>query len=471
MEMENVRDYILPEKIENQGETKKIKIPKAVEYETVFVSGPDFAIRRKTPKSSSVLVVILSKKQYYIKTENTGKIESLAAENFQKFLADIPEGDFHIIDNDGNEPYWIHHILKECKLRNSFLANIANEKFCVFAKANLICMDYVKEYNSYTPSHLHQLDFDKVKFLAGISDAYVPHEAVKEAVTEITCGPNRSTSKINLLFYYALNMNSSYGYRSEEESAYNIIHEKWGIEGVKQIVQMYYETPVSDFPRSSNLKKLFYRCKTELGWSQKTISYNGDEMLEQTRFDLQSFKEYLFCEATRQGYADEIENFIDSWSDYLNLQLAVYGEIRNKYPENLASEEKRLAYRQVQRLKNIADERLVSVLSECAEYEYKSSKYSILAPKSAGDVIAEGQNQSNCVGSYIPSIINRDCMIFFMRDNKALDKSLVTVEVRKDGSLGQVKAFANRAPQNSELDFVEGWYEKVFLPKYEEGKA
>ena len=68
--MENIKDYILRQDAEDINATIPAppRRPKTkVSYETVFASGPDFAVRRKTPKTSMVMVVIVSKAQFYIK--------------------------------------------------------------------------------------------------------------------------------------------------------------------------------------------------------------------------------------------------------------------------------------------------------------------------------------------------------------------------------------------------------------------
>jgi hypothetical protein len=52
-----------------------------------------------------------------------------------------------------------------------------------------------------------------------------------------------------------------------------------------------------------------------------------------------------------------------------------------------------------------------------------------------------------------------------MRENKHPDKSLVTIEIRKDGSLGQVRARFNRKPHDEHMSFVSKWYDKFFIQK------
>ena len=61
--MENIKDFILKADAEEINAAIPVPPPKPkqkVSYETIFASGPDFAVRRRTPKTSMVMVVIVS---------------------------------------------------------------------------------------------------------------------------------------------------------------------------------------------------------------------------------------------------------------------------------------------------------------------------------------------------------------------------------------------------------------------------
>ena len=183
--------------------------------------------------------------------------------------------------------------------------------------------------------------------------------------------------------------------------------------------------------------------------------------IQKTSFALSEFVDYSFCECTRQGYADNPRNFIQSWDDYLDMQLQVYGKIQKKYSEYLASDETALSYKvaklqEAQQIRNFS-----SVYNRLRIYEGKVGKYMIIAPKTPKDMIDEGQMQSNCVASYIDRVANGHTMIFFMRLRKDPEKSLVTIEVR-DGRLVQVKARFNKAPTAEQHEAVETWFFNSF---------
>jgi hypothetical protein len=70
--------------------------------------------------------------------------------------------------------------------------------------------------------------------------------------------------------------------------------------------------------------------------------------------------------------------------------------------------------------------------------EYSNGKYTIIEPKSTGDIFKEANQMHNCVASYIDRIIEGRTKIVFMREKENIDDSLVTVEVKKRSYLSGI---------------------------------
>ena len=129
----------------------------------------------------------------------------------------------------------------------------------------------------------------------------------------------------------------------------------------------------------------------------------------------------------------------------------------------MASCEKKLSYKFSQ-IKQEIDEKKWNGMVKCMELlEYKGRKYSIICPKTAADVVDEAQQQSNCLASYVSKIINGECMVLFCRRTDEPERSLVTIEILANGTLGQVKARFNRAPDPEVRDFIDRWYYNTVL--------
>ena len=81
---------------------------------------------------------------------------------------------------------------------------------------------------------------------------------------------------------------------------------------------------------------------------------------------------------------------------------------------------------------------------------YLESEYVIILPYSSCDIIQEGQNQRNCVGSYLKRIAQRDSFVFFIRKKETPDESYVTGEYR-DGRVTQLYLKNNRIVSESKI--------------------
>lgn len=449
--MESIKDYILQQRTENIDEEIPVHTPKAkpkAVFETVFASGPDFAVRRKTPKTSMVMVVIVSKAQFYIKNESAGgAVQDLNEDNLQKFVSGIPDDGFAIQDTAGNVPNWISAIYRDAGWRDSFLRCIRNDSLYPYMRNDMFDIKVIREYNTL---HFPEGEFSAVKFAFNIVAEHLGRDEAKELVLA------NSGVFYSLFFVYR---NYSREPTLVTPSSYKQINSRWGVEGVRKFLRMFLETPVENFPNGSIFGDLFTR------FDPTVVCYRYDaarKPIGETVFDLQSMVDYMFCECTRQGCADNPSGFWSQWSDYMNQQVLLFGEVRDKYSEHLATDERILSYR-CTKLKMKASQEMFQRASDfLSGFEYSNGAYCVLAPKKPDDLVEEGRQLSHCVGSYTDRVAAQDTYIFFLRKTSEPDRSLVTIQVYPDGRLGQVKGRFDRNPTPEQMRFVEKWYEKFF---------
>ena len=447
-----IKDLILSDETVIEARPKTNKAPrKPAEYEIVTVSGPDFAVRRKGAKANSLLVCICSKGQFYIRNESTGGTDPLDVSSLVRFLNDVPkDGLLDLSDDSGNTPFWITGLDRTRDFAENFMAAVNDETVRQYFCRNMLMFGGIEgyiehrrksRYSSPMNTELHSVDFKRVKTIFECAAEIYPRKEVKDGLGECL-EPGRSDRKLGSMFQVLLrtaDQNSHYYTWRNTKTVYDWLFDNWGVEGVKQFIRSYLETPVAYMP--DNLE--------------------NSPTIQKTSFVLSEFVDYSFCECTRQGFADNPRNFIQSWDDYLDMQLQVYGKIQKKYSEYLASDETALSYKvaklqEAQQIRNFS-----SVYNRLRIYEGKVGKYMIIAPKTPKDMIDEGQMQSNCVASYIDRVVNGHTMIFFMRLRKDPEKSLVTIEVR-DGRLVQVKARFNKAPTAEQHEAVDTWFFNSF---------
>ena len=447
-----IKDLILSDETVIEARPKVKKAPrKPAEYEIVTISGPDFAVRKKGPKANNLLVCICSKGQFYIRNEATGETEQLDSSALLKFLNDVPKDSLlDLSDESGNTPFWITGLDRSKDFSENFISAVNDETIRQYFCRNMLSFSgiegYVEHrrksrYCSPMNTELHKVDFKRAKMVFECAAEIYPRKDVKDGLCECLSA-GRSDNKIGSMFQVLLRtyeQHSSHYLWRNTKTVYDWLFDNWGIEGVKQFIRSYLETPVAYMPDN----------------------FESSPTIQKTSFALSEFVDYSFCECTRQGYADNPRNFVQSWDDFLDMQLQVYGKIQKKYSEYLASDETALSYKvsklqEAQQIRNFS-----SVYNRLRMYEGKVGKFMIIAPKTPKDMIDEGQMQSNCVASYIDRVANGYTMIFFMRLRKDPEKSLVTIEVR-DGRLVQVKARFNKKPTDEQNAAVETWFLNSF---------
>ena len=470
--MENIRDYILPTTVEKSESRGKARRPAGTEYSIVFASGPDFAIRRKTKLASRVLVFLVSQSQYYFKDEKTGEIVQFSPSEYARFMADAPDG-FKLIGENGESCNWLK-ALSRGKLFGETLERISrrfsrDENARLAATRNWLSIDHVTNYRGNTIAENIKPNESIVKKVLSVCMEYVPEETVKEAYTKLAfcgyCLGDKVGSAIDSLL-----RRHNYGYHSANDRdqkpgcSADLLVDAYGLSGMEETIREYFQVGVNKFPSFQALFALFNITDETRNDGHLRVSISNMLAAQVKRkFNLRDFKHYLWYQSVYQGYADEIDNFMHSWADSLRMQEMIYGRIKEKYPENLASCEKKLSYKFSQ-IKQEIDEKKWAAMVKCMELlEYKGRTYSIICPKTAADVLDEAQQQSNCVASYVSKIINGECMILFCRRTDAPEVSLITVEITADGRLGQVKARFNRAPDPEVREFVDSWYNKIVL--------
>ena len=86
----------------------------------------------------------------------------------------------------------------------------------------------------------------------------------------------------------------------------------------------------------------------------------------------------------------------------------------------------------------------------------------LLMPEDAADIIREGRELKDCVGSagYIEAMANNKCRILFLRKNTALSKALITTEER-NSNIRQCYGYRDSYNRNEKIrDFITEYAKK-----------
>lgn len=191
------------------------------------------------------------------------------------------------------------------------------------------------------------------------------------------------------------------GHEQPTSCGADLIIDAYGLSGLEEIIREYFQVGVTAFPTFASLFTVFHVGGIDdHQYGSPRIIAPRMANYEKRKFNLRDFKHYLWYQSYHQGYAGDIDAFLHSWADCLRMQEMIYGKIKEKYPENLASYEKKLSYKFLL-IKQEIDEKKWAAMVKCMELlEYKGRTYSIICPKTAADVIDEAQQQSNCLCGY-----------------------------------------------------------------------
>ena len=164
------------------------------------------------------------------------------------------------------------------------------------------------------------------------------------------------------------------------------------------------------------------------------------ELVKKYNYEYKTLIEYLCYLQNYDGY-DHYSDAMRDLYDYSNMsfQMAKMFDKKGKYekyPHFLKSKHMIIS-KNYRIMKEKHKEELFDNAYD-GSLEYSNGKYTIIEPKSTGDIFKEANQMHNCVASYIDRIIEGRTKIIFMREKENIDDSLVTVEVKKRSYLSGI---------------------------------
>ena len=232
----------------------------------------------------------------------------------------------------------------------------------------------------------------------------------------------------------------------------------------------YFKYLINHNLDSFDFNSLQYLQKYNIKPSKKNLefihafksAFNSDDVFKIISYT--SLKKYYF--KTLKDY-----NNLRDYGDYLeNAKILKYDLSDTKYlkPKDFKIAHD-MAYKKVQSIKNksLYD----AVQSKCKKYQklkYESKKYSIVVPKRAEDIVQEGIDNHNCVGSYLGRVKDGNSIICFVRHSDSLNKSFYTLELNpKTLKVVQCRGYSNgTTPEETAVQkFVTAWRKNIVLKK------
>ena len=156
---------------------------------------------------------------------------------------------------------------------------------------------------------------------------------------------------------------------------------------------------------------------------------------------------------------------IYEYRDYINLCDELKYNLSDKkvlFPDNLMKvhNDVLLQYDVIHK-KDLADN-IIKMGNILKINKYEDDNYVIYPAPDLKSMLDEGYNQNNCLKTYCDKYSRGLTNIYFMRDKKKVDKSLVTIEVNKN-KVVQARIKNNQLPDNNLMNIINKW-ERNLIP-------
>ena len=415
--------------IEDVPDGKGKSVSDGTAFSLVTADFPDFVVKKVSKKKTSLLVVMPTQGEIYIRNESGGRsshveFNSTSYNNFMKGYDNACKIEFP-------DEFWLRSLEKGSEYKN-FLVNVVdNEAVCGMLKAGLFKDVDLTRYRetSYWRTKNHFFD----DHMEGCIRAW------------------RECPGILKEYYY-----------SGKHKAKNFIT---GYPmTVKWLIDSFGLNNTRDFLDEMEVSLLEIGNGSE--WSESRHPHrfendNGRKVYVHTifpdiKFSYKSFKTYVLYTSVRMGYGSDIRKFCGEWMDTLSMQYTFHGKIKEKYSENLPTFHNQMSYKMLKYKQKIDEEKFACQCENASAYEGKCGEYVFIAPKSKEDFIDEAVQQSNCLASYIDRFTEGRCIILFMRNKKKPDRSFVTIEII-DGKVTQCRMARNVSPAPEIIEIVRKW--------------
>ena len=404
----NIKDFIIKGDIPEQEKEVKQKNKTEYVFSVEYENDTDFILKRTTKKTEKLLVVLVSQAQVYIKDVKQNTIEKVTdisqINEFKRGMGDIPKFEklqWRPFDQNWNGAIRCEGCLDALLNHLETVKILANKKLNPLKNTGLI-YDYERDPECFN----HKAEGIKIMRAFGSTLSETSYD-MRYCIRGLI----------------------------ESKLTYNKIVEN------KEIIALLGTYQFEQLLKNSQLNSVLndYLCdfNTLLSWLYYTITNrNGLEIA---------------------NYYNNSTFNLSDYADYLRMQKEMYGKVKEKYPTYWLSE-KQMMNNKYNHWREVKSHQAFSLEQEKAKvWEYEDDVFRVIVPMSSADILDEAQQQQHCVASYIDSIKEGRTHILFIRTRLNEDESLLTVEVKPDGRIVQVRGFQNRAFTDLEHKFMEKW--------------
>jgi len=442
-----IQDFILDTKlvlVENTQKQTKQTTKQEISYILVLENENDFAIKRITKKTESMLVIIPEKQQYYIK-DSRQNLVALTESNLSAFLSDI--GTLSL-----TKVQWMSQVVSGINFVRALLWAIKNETIMKMCMEGLMVIG---------PLVGHERGFNCERgHCEALEELYLSCPALYKSVVSTIKQFNPGLNNFEIYKYCSQDTNRFHDRASNvckglimcyKDLLYLNLH--FGLNNTRKFIKEFFTSLIPTYGGECLIQ--FFALNHDYHLSYEPYDTAPAPVLS---FDFDAFMEYAIQQCVYQCFGF-FPSFINEWRDELSQQLEIYGKIREKYPPYLSSLHQRTSYKYTLKMKEqeiILFEKTAEKMS-ALNYSPAGNEFFIIAPTTSCDMIDEAEQQSNCLASYIKAVIRGQTHIVFLRKTAEPDKSYVTIQVTPDKIIIQAKGKGNHEPKEEDKEFIREW--------------
>lgn len=431
----NIKDLVLEAKLLKKSKedapeeeettttsTEKKAGKREVEFSLIVNDYPDFAVRKHTARTDTIVAFMPSFNSYYMKTQkgkNDPVTEDLTRDLWAKFIT----GGMQQIEIKDS---WLQSVDPSVVWYDAVMSYLKNDTVIEMIKKK--CPP--RFYNMLRSNWDNDQDVIIYKKIPHIYREY----------------------RDNAKAYNFLSKN--YEFVSEIQTTYSL-------EQARLFMDRYIQ---SNLPSDcAEWTASHYYSRSVYGRNNRTYGYGYGyddttvSMRPNINMDFDRMCQYFLVESVLMGYKHNMRLFFEELNDVYRMQDQLGNSgIKIKYPDNLASYHLVLSQETQDAKVEIDEKNLAKSVENCKKFEGTVGDYIFICPKSKNDILEEAKMQSNCLASYVQKFTDGDCMLYFMRRKDAPKASLVTIEVIC-GDVVQKYQARNRQCTDEQNEVIAKW--------------
>lgn len=174
----------------------------------------------------------------------------------------------------------------------------------------------------------------------------------------------------------------------------------------------------------------------------------------------------VFTKESYYGLTREKRAF-DLYKDYIRFCVELGYDMTDEFilfPRHLKDAHDRTAEMFDKRKAQIYNEKIAARYEALvSQYQMSQAGFMVIPPKSASEIVEEGQKLHHCVGGYVSRVAKAECTILFLRREEQPEVPYYTMELR-DGEVKQLRGDNNCDPTPAVAAYMTLWKQEKLLP-------